>query len=241
MGRFYSTSFDANEDPISDGGLWINRGLDWTQPRASGGVAFGNQPANDGAFNDSYAQLTGSWSASQRVGGIIFKGSPSGIMEVELLLRVTSLAHWTTLYECNFAHDGAYANVYRWQGPLGTVVGDFIQLAGFTISGGPNNGDLLEAQIVGNVIQIFRTPAGGGTRAQVGTDVVDTAGAGGGAFLTSGAPGMGFFRSGGAAESNFGFTSYFAQDLSTAGAGVGAGAKEVVGPMMRGASRLCAG
>jgi len=42
--RSYSTRFTTDEDPISDGGLWINgkrEGIDWADVVVRNGVAYG--------------------------------------------------------------------------------------------------------------------------------------------------------------------------------------------------------
>lgn len=39
----YTTSFDREEAPLSEGGQWRNDGLDWTSVRQNGGRAFGTQ------------------------------------------------------------------------------------------------------------------------------------------------------------------------------------------------------
>ena len=42
--RSYSTHFTTDEDPISDGGMWLNGrrdGIDWADVVVGGGVAYG--------------------------------------------------------------------------------------------------------------------------------------------------------------------------------------------------------
>src|ERR1700732_4203676 len=44
----YDTTFEGSEDPISEGGNWINGGtvgLDWTNVSKSGGIAIGHEGA----------------------------------------------------------------------------------------------------------------------------------------------------------------------------------------------------
>jgi len=198
----YSTTFDLTESPISEAGHWSNVGLDWTHVVTAGGIAYGTQ-SNAGSFDDSYARLTGTWPPNQEVSAIVHKGATGGIMEVELHVRVTESAHDVQLYEVNFAHDGQYVDFVRWHGALGTSPSDFTYLVPtltYHVSGGIHDGDELRVRIVGNVITAFVN----GT--QVGT-ATDTAGPGGGAVLTSGSPGFGFYRSGGTEMVNYGFTS----------------------------------
>jgi hypothetical protein len=207
-GRSYSTTFPTDESPVSESRNWVNNGLDWTLVNTSGGLAFGTQ-GNGGAYDDSYAHLTGAWSPNQEASAVVHKAGTSGLMEVELHLRVTDGPHSVTLYEVNFAHDGAYVDFIRWRGPLGTRLSDFTYLVPtgtFHVSGGVRDGDTLTARIVGNVITAYVNGMSVGT-------ATDTAGPGGGAVLTGGSPGMGFFRAGGAALSNYCFTSFSARDL----------------------------
>ena len=51
----YSTNFPLTEDPISEGGRWINGsvGLDWKNCRTTPGLAFGTQSgANPPPYDD---------------------------------------------------------------------------------------------------------------------------------------------------------------------------------------------
>src|SRR5262249_11996444 len=54
----YSTSFDKDESPISEGGAWVHLGLDWALVATAGGVAHGTQTGT-GKYDDSYAHLSG--------------------------------------------------------------------------------------------------------------------------------------------------------------------------------------
>lgn len=209
----YTTNFTATEAPISESGKWVNNGLDWTLVDTTGGspgTAFGTQ-GNSGNFDDSYAHLTGTWSPNQEVGGTVHKGTTFGLMEVELHMRMTDSAHNATVYEVTWAHDGQYVDFVRWHGPIGTSIGDFTFLvpsATYTVPGGIQDGDQLVCRIIGNTISAYRNGTLIGSAS-------DTAGAGGGAVLTSGNPGMGFYRSGGAAMTNYCFSSYYAMDLGS--------------------------
>lgn len=202
----YTTTFSSNETTISESGLWANQGLDWTTIDVSGGLAVGTQD-NDGGFDDSYAHLTGMWPADQEISGVIHKGSTSGLMEIELHLRATDYPHSMKLYECNLAHNGAYQDIIRWNGPLGTSVDDFtflVPTGTFTVAS-VNDGDVFKARIVGNIITTYIAAAATPTTfVQVGT--VDITSQGGETYR-GGNPGIGYYRSGGTAFSNYAFTS----------------------------------
>ena len=60
----YSTTFPAAENPISEGGNWINGGavgLDWANVQTTPSLAFGTQSGSSGQYDDSTALLTGTW------------------------------------------------------------------------------------------------------------------------------------------------------------------------------------
>ena len=198
----YSTDFLATENPISEGGHWIHLGVPWSLVATGGGVAYGTQPG-DGAYTDSYAHLSG-FPPDQSVTATIHLAagfSPGGTREVEIHLRWADSASSARGYECNLAYNGGYAEVVRWNGPLGDYT--YVSPQG---SGGPgavHDGDVFEAQIVGTTI----TTSLNGHQLQH----VDVASIGG-TVWTDGNPGMGFWRGAGASATpgDYGFSSYAA-------------------------------
>ena len=91
LSQIYTTTFDRDENPISEGGKWIHNGLDWALIRAKNGKAFGTQSGiNTGItkYDDSYAHLSG-FPPDQEAFGIVYisKPDPSCYQEVEILLR----------------------------------------------------------------------------------------------------------------------------------------------------------
>lgn len=206
----YATAFATDEDPISESGKWsTNAGGSWTRVTIVSGRAQGNQTGTNG-FDDSYAHLTDAYGPDQEVSCVIHKGgSTAGILEVEILLRVTDAenggpANDVKLYECNLARDGSYANIYRWRGAIGTVVGDFTLLGSGSV-GAVNDGDVFKARIVGNTITTFLNGV------QIATADITSQG---GATYTSGKPGIGFYReSGSSASSTYCFESMTARTI----------------------------
>jgi hypothetical protein len=200
----FSSEFSLTENPISENGRWKNRGLDWTAVRTSGGIAFGTQTGS-GGFDDSYAYVSGGWPANQSASATVFKGSASGIQEVEILLRVRDGPNTVTLIECNFAHSGAYNEKILWRGPKGLVLGDF----DFVDSGNPGSplvtGDIVSAQVVGNIVTAFIN----GIQIGAAVDISSF-----GNNYKSGNPGIGFYReaASGAAD-QYGFTRFSATGL----------------------------
>lgn len=195
----YSTTFDATEAPISEGGVWTHVGQNWTLVDTGGGIAFGTQTGT-GGYDDSYAHLSG-FPPNHGASGVIFR-SPSldgvcGTHEVEIHLRWSDAAHDAHGYECNLAFDGSYAQIVRWNGPFG----DFTYLGSGSVSGGVHSGETLACTIVGAKI----TLSVNGAEVATATD--------GNPFAT-GNPGMGFWRGSACGTTgDYGFTSYSATAL----------------------------
>lgn len=204
----YQTNFNLNEDPISEGGIWHQNGVDWTRVVTSGGVAYGTQAGHQGPpYDDSYAILSG-WPPDHYAEAVIHleSGITAQYAEVEILLRWTDSAHNSIGYECNLAYNGQYATIGRWPGPLGT--GDNGGQA-FDFQPSPigvQDGDIFSAQIVGYTITSWITRAG--VRHQLCT-ATDTSAE----KVSSGSPGIGFYTAGAAASSKFSLTSFSAHSL----------------------------
>jgi hypothetical protein len=202
-GRTYTTNFLYSENPISEGGNWINGravGLDWSDVATTSGLAYGAESGANG-FDDSTALLTGSWEPNQTAQATVHTVDQNDNIfeEVELRLRSSLSAHEATGYEINFRCSktaNAYAQIVRWNGPLG----NFTYLSSNDGSQyGVANGDVVKATIVGDVITVYIN----GVQILHATD--DTYG--------TGSPGMGFFLQGTTGvNSDYGFTSFTASD-----------------------------
>lgn len=202
----YTTNFPLNENPISQGGHWVNGGvvgLDWNNVATAGGLAFGTEPNGAPNYADSTAILTGTWGPNQTVTATVFSVNESlctgsCFEEVELRLRSNISANDITGYEVSFRvqNDGTqYAQVVRWNGALG----DFT-LIDARSGPGLNNGDTVEATISGSTIGVY-----------INSNLIFTASD---STYTTGNPGMGFYLQGGSAslQSDYGFTMYSATD-----------------------------
>jgi hypothetical protein len=179
----YATDFNLTESPISEQGAWTHLGLDWTQVDTASGRAFGTQMGN--AYNDSYAHLSG-FSPDVEVSAVIYLDSSIGsnYHEVEILLRWSDAAHDAHGYECNLNYAGGYAEVVRWNGPLG----DYTYIGGGQGAGGghkPVNGSVFKARIQGNIIT---TSLDGVMLQTVDISAVS------GSVWKDGNPGMGFYN-----------------------------------------------
>jgi hypothetical protein len=212
-GGTYTTNFPLIENPISEGGHWINGGtvgLDWTNMQTTAGFAFATQPgtnAGNAMFDDSIALLTGTWGNDQSAEATIKIVNPITAagpcyQESEILLRGNISAHSAKLYEVNVGDrndSGSYIHIVRWNGPLGNFT-TLLSLSGATY--GVKTGDIWKATIVGNTITAYINGVQKG-------QVTDSA-------YASGNPGMGMYLQSpstcGSGDSNFGFSSYTATD-----------------------------
>jgi hypothetical protein len=205
-GHSYTTNFPLTENPISEGGNWVNGGalgIDWTNVSTTPGLAIGHEVGV--RFSDGTALLTGAWTPDQTAMAVVYSinQNDSCYQEVELRLRSSLSAHSCTGYEINFKASktsNAYLQIVRWNGPPG----DFSYLD--TRDGaqyGVKTGGTVKATISGNVITAYIN----GVRMLQVTDTV----------FTSGNPGIGFnlenSPSGCSGTNvNYGFTYFKATD-----------------------------
>jgi hypothetical protein len=199
----YSTSFPTTENPLSEGGRWFSNSTTRTRCQTTPGLCFGTMTStSQPPFDDSYAGLTGTWGPDVEIIMTIAKASPFGIQEIEANFRIQDTVGQgnVIMYEVNLAHDGQYCNFGRWTGPNGSI-SDFVELAPssggvqFSVPGGVHNGDLFKATMIGNAMNAYINYNDGNGYHIINTNgpILDTAGAGGGAVITSGAPGIGFY------------------------------------------------
>jgi hypothetical protein len=205
VARTYTTDFPGAEDPISEGGYWMNgrvAGLDWSNCATAGGMIQGRQNNGQGPnYNDSVAILTGTWGSNQTVTATLYRGTVNedDWPEAELHVHMSLSAHVATGYEILYSlktDSSTYIGVVRWNGAFG----DFTPLV--AVHGSQyvaTNGSTLKATIVGGTITTYLNGVAVLTN-------VDTT-------FTSGAPGVGFDHNWGSADdSTFGFTTFTATD-----------------------------
>jgi hypothetical protein len=176
----YSTRFPLTENPISEGGRWINgetTGLDWGNVRTTHRFAFAANPPYVN-FSDPTAVLTGNWGATQTASVTVICNDCDDVTfnEVEIHLNKTITAHKNDGYEINCRtpdNRSAYFSIVRWNGALG----DFTTLRQ-VFGKGCKDGDVLSATNANGVIIGFLN----------GVEVIhakDTT-------FSGGAPGIGF-------------------------------------------------
>jgi len=202
----YSTNFSLTENPLSEGGKWVNgkvTGLDWNTPQSASGKAYASVRSGitGSRYDDSVAHLSTSFqsfNANQFAQGTVYRVAgyaPSGSKhEIELLLRFQITAHNARGYEVLWGWDGDFA-IVRWNGPVGDYTAiysnTFEQLV---------DGDVVRAEINGSVIKVYKNGALKATGPSNGT-------------FASGQPGVGFWPVDSATKENYGWKSYQAGNL----------------------------
>ena len=219
--RSYSTLFEVDEDPVSEGGMWLNGGkdgIDWANVVTANGVAYGELTrmgvaerrveqgnleastpegaAPEGDYDDPTAVLSGAWGKDQHARATVFSRNQTEeyFQEVEIRLRSTMTPHRCTGYEVFFRclkTENGYAEIVRWNGGPG----DFTSLKKlFGTQYGVKDGDVIEATVVGNVLKGF---VNGVEMISASDDTFD-----------SGSPGIGFNFGVGDTNVDHGFTSF---------------------------------
>jgi hypothetical protein len=206
----YSTHFARAENPLSEGGRWLNGqadGLDWTDVRTTRGFALGTEPGGHRPapqkYDDSTALLKGVWGPNQTVQATVRSTHPNqdGKVweEVELRLRSSMTPHSCTGYEVMFRCTKipqAYCNIARWDGPLGKYT-MLKETHGSRY--GVKSGDVVKASMIGKILTVYIN----------GKQIIRISD---GSF-TGGNPGIGFFLDGATGVmDNYGFSSFSATD-----------------------------
>src|SRR5689334_18370686 len=200
----FSTTSPATENPISEGGKWINTvGGTWNAPVSTAGGTPGHAVGlGSSGFNDSIAMLTGSFTADQQVTATAYRGGASGAAEIELHLRMTMVPgspDRVFTYEIDVVPSLRAITIARWNGPQG----NFTNLNTGLISG-INDGDVIDATVTGPASAAVITVKLNGVTIVTATD---TAG------LATGNPGIGFDAGTQANGANFGIRSFTATSL----------------------------
>jgi len=205
-GRVYTTNFPLAENPISEGGNWINgktTGLDWADFSSTPGLAIGMQSGtNPLVYDDSIALVTGTWGPDQTVQVVVKTVNQNNAIfeELEIRLRSTITPHSSTGYEINWSarsDSTAYLQIVRWNGPMGDFTYVCCGNSGSAVA--MHDGDVLTASMIGSTITVYIN----GVQAAQGTDTT----------FTTGNPGIGaFLANATSVNGDYGFTSFRASD-----------------------------
>ena len=213
--RSYGTRFLLDEDPISEGGIWLNGrrdAIDYADVVTENGACHGGRvrmavaerraeqgdavDAPVGDYDDPTAVLVGPWGRNQHAKATVFSRNQTEkyYQEVELRLRSAIAPHRCTGYEVFWRclkNEQAYAEIVRWNGSIGS----FTSLArGVGPDYGVKAGDVVEATIIGTELKSYIN----GVEVLSATDDV----------FTEGSPGVGFNFGCGDTYVDHGFTSF---------------------------------
>jgi hypothetical protein len=211
-GGYYSTNFQDTENPMLESFVWKNgdvEGHDWQNvqtgnagsgPNRAYGIAESNPPT---AYDDPTAVVKGTWSGTQWVSATAYvtnQGSSAGTQEIELRVLSTMTANSITGYEVLFSVQPSdpYVQLVRWNGTLNnfTIVGTA------TLGAAPVTGDVMSVSVASGVFHVYKN--GSEITLDDNTDAV----------YTTGNPGIGFWKAGGAsaAMSDAGWSDFTASD-----------------------------
>ena len=196
--KVYEAQFLTPEQQLSEGGRWVHTDTLLTTCQTVNGRAFGTQSGRNG-YDDSNAYVTG-FGDDYEIEGVVWinpRLSGPGNREVELLLRwsddgpIRSTSFGPTHangYEINAQHAGAYMQLGRFKGALLKQVDNYAV---------PRAGDRFRARIEGQRVRVWWNDV-------LKIDFTDSSPR---LQLSSGNPGIGFYVSGGAPNTDFGFES----------------------------------
>lgn len=200
-GRSYFTDFPAVENPISEGGEWVNGGADglsWQDIRTAQGLAYAS--GTSAGYNDCIAHLTGfpPDQYAEATVHVVSGYTPPSSHEVELLLRFRITANDARGYEVLAGWGGGYSQIVRWNGPLSSFTYLSTSGPGF---GALAEGDVIRATAVGSTLTAYKN----GVQVLQATD----------STWADGDPGMGLFvRPGtGATPSSYCYSTFAAGGL----------------------------
>lgn len=182
----FSTTFQATENPISQGGIWLNGGsvvLDSTNVQTTPGLAFATQVAHTSPpFDDSLAILDPSKityiGPNQFCLSTVFNNS-ANLREVEHRLRSTFASHSNLGYEVDCTTNFG-CSLVRLDGPINTFT---VLVNGATTNVSLANGAVWYSQMVGTIITVTCN----------GLPVITYDTASDGTKYSTGMPGIGFY------------------------------------------------
>src|SRR5262245_41302768 len=155
-GGSYSTTFAGTENPLSEGGAWVNgksTGLAWNNIQSSGGRAGATHiMVSAPPYDDCMAHINPAFrafAANQYAQGTVYRapGYTTG-HEVELLVRCSITANVARGYEVYWSTNGGLY-IVRWNGPIN----NFTVLAGYG-AGLANAGDVMRVEAAGSLITV---------------------------------------------------------------------------------------
>jgi hypothetical protein len=208
----YSTLFPANENPLSEGGLWTNAAsATWNHPvTTTGGHAIG---VGSAGTNDAVRFLTGLvFGRDQTITATVFGVQSGGAEEIALHANGTATAGPDRIhtYEVDFFPPRAVA-IVRWDGVQGVFVD--LTAGGFVLPALPTDGDIVVFSRIGPKGAVVLTVTISGsfnfTNSVTDTDAVNG--------LDTGSPGVGMDNG----VAGYGWRAWSATDGAGGGGGGG--------------------
>lgn len=195
-GLNYSTTFAANEDPISESGNWqtTTTGTFNNPVSTTGGHAVG---LGSSGTNDSVACLVGSYGRDQTVTCTAYRGGASGAAEIEIHLRCQILTNQVKTYEIDILPSVDACVIVKWNGDQG----DIVNLDQTPSLGGVADGDVFEASAIGPANNTVITVKKNGVTIVTATDT---------SAYVVGTPGIGFDAGSPANGANLGWKDFAA-------------------------------
>ena len=215
----YTTNFPLSENPISDGGRWVNGGIfGKTDVQTAPGKAYGTMVSFNGSqFIDSCACLSGFGPNHEVLCTISNSGAVNGL-EVEILLRADITSAHVFLYELDCVYADGGIHLVRWDMTKANPNSYTVLRKSHTVLrkllGGEapfSDGDQVYAKIVGTLVTCRYKRVGEGAFSDLFT--YDTAHDP--VRYSSGNPGIGFWNETGSAsnQSKFAWSDFIANTL----------------------------
>ena len=213
------TTFGTTEDPISEGGIWLNGetdGTNWSDVAVDstigGGIAYGADfvDGDKARYADPVANLKTSYitfNDDQWTEGVVYRfpgySNPSDKHEIELLVRWEITAGNIRGYELLWAEEGEMA-IVRWEGPAGQYQTVKATLDN-AIPGQAVTGDVVRFGVTGQDPNITFSVTLNGSPVAILDGWVD---ASAGTRWGSGQPGIGFWPTPGSTLNKYGWSSW---------------------------------
>jgi hypothetical protein len=215
----YTTNFPLSENPINEGGRWVNGGIfGKTDVQTAPGKAYGTMVSFNGSqFIDSCACLSGFGPDHEVLCTISNSGAVNGL-EVEILLRADITSAYVYLYELDCVYADGGIHLVRWDMTKANPNSYTVLRKSHTVLrkllGGEvpfSDGDQVYAKIVGTLVTCRYKRVGEGAFSDLFT--YDTAHDP--VRYSSGNPGIGFWNETGSAsnQSKFAWSDFIANTL----------------------------
>jgi hypothetical protein len=155
--RTYDTLFPLTQNPLSEGGQFVNGGTDgvsWADMRSDGVHGYGTQVthADPPTYDDSHAHLIGYRPNHWCEGTLYINGSTTGL-EANLFIRQQITANNSRGWEINLYLGGPALHIVRWEGALASFTD--LTPSGITTNCVFTNGAVWYAEVIGSTLTVM--------------------------------------------------------------------------------------